>query len=79
MRKLRALIPALLILVACSCRGPDPILVKAQRATYDAVAPDYLTYVDADPALSTEQRERRRRTVETWRLRVETQEEALKR
>ena len=46
----------------------------ADRATYDAVAPEYAAYVANDATLSDEQRARRDRTVQTWRLRLETAE-----
>jgi 4-amino-4-deoxy-L-arabinose transferase-like glycosyltransferase len=48
--------------------------VAADRATYDAVAPEYRAYVANDPALDAEQRARRERTVEVWRLRLEDAE-----
>jgi hypothetical protein len=44
--------------------------VKADRLTYDAIAPEYLRYVDADPGLTQEQKDRRHRTVDTWNLRI---------
>jgi hypothetical protein len=47
---------------------------QADRATYDAVAPEYAAYVAGDAKLTSEQRERRNRTVEMWRLRVEDEE-----
>lgn len=47
---------------------------QADRATYDAVAPEYAAYVASDPRLTVEQRERRNRTVEMWRLRLEDEE-----
>lgn len=64
--------PLLLLLVACcacltSCAGgPDLLFVSASRAAHDAIAPEYLHYVDADPALTQEQRDRRRATVTRW-------------
>jgi hypothetical protein len=52
----------------------DGAFAQADRATYDAVAPEYSAYVAADPKLDDEQRARRNRTVETWRLRVEDEQ-----
>jgi 4-amino-4-deoxy-L-arabinose transferase-like glycosyltransferase len=48
---------------------------QADRATYDAVAPEYAAYVAGDPKLTVEQRERRNRTVEMWRLRVQDEQQ----
>lgn len=53
------------ILSSCQA-GPDPTFVAASRATHDAVAPEYLRYVDADQALTKEQRDRRHATVARW-------------
>jgi hypothetical protein len=52
----------------------DDAYAQADRATYDAVAPEYSAYVAADTKLDEEQRARRNRTVETWRLRVEDEQ-----
>jgi hypothetical protein len=45
--------------------------VKADRLTFDVIAPRYLRYVEADPALDQEKKDRRKRTVESWRLRLD--------
>jgi hypothetical protein len=64
--------------LAISCSGCattlDGAFARADRATYDAVAPEYAAYVAGDPKLTAEQRERRHRTVELWRLRVEDEQ-----
>lgn len=52
----------------------DEAYARADRATYDAVAPEYAGYVASDPKLTVEQRERRNRTVALWRLRVQDEE-----
>jgi len=44
---------------------------QAELDTYNAIAPEYSAYVEADPALTAEQKQRRLDTVETWRRRVE--------
>ena len=56
--------------------SPSAAYVAADRATFQAVAPEYAAYVDADPALAEDERARRGRTIETWRLRVEAGEGA---
>lgn len=60
----------------CGCATPEAAFVRAERATYQAVAPEYVAYVEADPALSDEEKERRRRTVRTWDLSIRQHEAA---
>jgi hypothetical protein len=68
--------PILLLLPLSQCTGcaaltqPPPDYVAADRATYEAVAPEYARYVDADPGLDTEQKARRARTVAAWEARI---------
>ena len=78
MKNRRSLLPLLICVLALfllpSCVGPDPTFVAASRATHDAVAPEYVHYVDADPALTAEQRARRRETIDRWREAIESRE-----
>jgi hypothetical protein len=74
---LLALIAGAIIGSASGCAdlvGPAGSYVSADRATYDAIAPEYQQYVSADPSLDPEQRQRRTRTVELWRRRLESAE-----
>lgn len=48
--------------------------VAADRATYEALAPKYLEYVQGDDSLDSDEKKRRERTVTTWRLRLEQAE-----
>ena len=72
--------PILLLLPLTQCNGcaalqpPAPDYVAADRATYDAVAPEYAAYVHADPGLDEEDRERRDRTIATWDARIRAAE-----
>lgn len=59
---------ALSLVASCS---PPAEYVSADMDTYKAIAPEYLAYVQADPALSMEQKDRRVRTADAWRIRVE--------
>ena len=61
--KLSVLLPLLLF---CGCAGPS----QSEQDTYQAVAPEYLIYVERDPGLTEPQKQNRRDTVETWRLRA---------
>ena len=71
---------SLLLLLSLDCTGcsvlnpPQGTYLAADRATYDAVAPEYAAYVANDQQLDDEERARRRRTLETWRLRLESTE-----
>ena len=58
---------------ACAA-GPDPTFVLAARDTLNAVAPEYLRYVDSDPALSQEQRDRRHRTIGRFEEAIKSRE-----
>jgi len=49
----------------CGCSAPASFVV-AERATFRAVAPEYLEYVDADPKLNAKQKQSRRDTVAVW-------------
>jgi hypothetical protein len=69
--RLVLLLPLLALLPACR---PGAGYVKADRLTFDAVAPSYSAYVASDQALSSEQRERRQRTIDSWRARLEQAE-----
>jgi hypothetical protein len=72
-----AIVLALLLLSAPGCAtltAPQGPYVASDRATYDAIAPEYRAYVATDPNLNPEQRARRERTLETWRLRLEDAE-----
>lgn len=68
--------PILLLLPLSQSSGcssfqlPSPDYVAADRATYDAVAPEYAAYVHADPSLADEEKVRRDRTVATWDARI---------
>lgn len=57
----------MLLLAGCT---PGQTYVQADRATYEAVAPEYRTYVESDSTLSLDQQQRRIRTLETWELRT---------
>jgi len=59
---------ALSLVASCS---PPAEYVSADMDTYKAISPEYLNYVQADPGLSMDQKDRRIRTVDAWRIRVE--------
>lgn len=61
-------------LSAVGCAGVPKEYVNADRATFEAVAPDFVEYVENDPDLSANQKRVRKSTIETWRIRIEAAE-----
>ena len=74
--------PILLLLPLSQSTGcsafqlPAADYVAADRATYEAVAPEYGAYVRADGSLDPEQKARRDRTVASWDARIRAAEGA---
>lgn len=73
MRK-RTLMALLAALALTGCAQTSSLYLQADRATYDAVAPEYLDYVAADESLSPEDVNTREATITSWRKRVEAHE-----
>lgn len=66
--------------IFCSgCVAPDPTFVAAVRASHDAIAPEYLRYVEADQALDEAARQRRRATVARWDEAIRSREPEARR
>lgn len=64
-------LPIVALLALTSCSGVSDVYTAADRATFDAVAPEYSAYVQADAALDEASKATRLRTIETWRLRLD--------
>lgn len=65
----------LILFALASCTPSHPYTV-ADRETFNAIAPDYQTYVTGDAALSQPQKELKLLVIETWRMRLEAAEGA---
>lgn len=65
------------LLLAAGCTLPPAAFVSAERAAHDAIAPEYTAYVQADPALTQEQKDRRLRTVALWLQAIQAAEQAV--
>lgn len=77
-QQLLILLPLLLVMGGCQwISPPNELYVKADRATFEAIAPEYRGYVEKDLSLTIDQQQRRYRTIETWRLRIESGERAI--
>ena len=69
--KKTALLVALALLTGCEGISVADAYVKADRLTYDAIAPSYQAYVQADDQLDAAAKQSRMRLLETWKLRIE--------
>lgn len=75
-----SLLSVALLWTAGCCSTTDLIradYTAADRATFDAVAPNYLNYVEHDDSLDADEKKRRERTITTWRLRLEQAEKPI--
>jgi hypothetical protein len=59
-----------------ACSPVSRLYVEADRATFDAVAPEYLGYVQADPMLGSDQRNDRLETIRSWEARLDQANES---
>ena len=64
---------AVLALLLAGCAGPQEF-VGAQRAYFEAIGPEYKSYVQADPELTEEQKRRRMLTLRTWEISIRAEE-----
>jgi hypothetical protein len=66
------LLPLLLIpfITGCANLSVPADWVKAERKTYDAIAPEYVDYVAADARLSATQKANRQNDVKSWESRI---------
>ena len=53
------------------CSTVSNTYLSADRATYQAVGPEYLNYVRSDSSLSESQKQIRIGTVESWQKRID--------
>ena len=64
-------IAALVLLSSCEGISVADAYVQADQLTYDAIAPSYRAYVQADEKLDAPSKASRMRLLETWKLRIE--------
>lgn len=70
-----------LFVVACLLSGCGSIAkeyVAADRATYEAIAPEYRKYVEADESLDDDGKKLRLANSDSWKYRLEQAEKAGK-
>lgn len=68
---MKKLIVAALAVFATSCVCPD----EAEKATFDVIHPAHMEYVLTDDKLDQEAKERRVRLLESWRAKVEAEQQ----
>jgi predicted lipoprotein len=64
-------VAALALLAGCEGISVADAYVQADQLTYDAIAPSYRAYVEADEKLDAASKQSRMRLLETWQLRIE--------
>jgi predicted lipoprotein len=69
-------VAALALLTGCEGISVADAYVKADRLTYDAIAPGYRAYVEADEKLDAASKQSRMRLLDTWKLRIEANTKA---
>jgi hypothetical protein len=57
------------LLLLCGC-SLSSMYVTADRATYEAIAPEYQSYIDEDVGLTADQKARRVATLAAWHARI---------
>jgi hypothetical protein len=67
----------LAVLSLSACTAPVPFVV-ASRATYDAIAPEYLAYIEADANLAESSKQTRRNTLARWHEAIDAEEKAVR-
>ena len=78
MRKFIIMVPAFLLMVGCGTTTFNAKYVQADRSTYNAISPEYTRYLEGDDSLDDAAKARRFRTIESWKRRIESAEETLK-
>lgn len=68
LKRVSSVVLALALLPACT---PHQAFVNAERAVYDAVAPEYKAYFESDVKLSPEQVLIRQQMLDAWLLSLE--------
>ncbi len=64
-------VAALMLLSGCEGISVADAYVAADRATYNAIAPGYRAYVEADEKLDAPSKASRMRLLKTWEMRLD--------
>ena len=75
MKRLAPLAACLLLLSSCNGLSVAGAYLEADRLTYNAIAPKYKAYVEADATLDADTKRLRLNVLTTWNMRLEAQEQ----
>jgi hypothetical protein len=67
---MKSLLPLFFLPLFASCSAVSDAYLRADEATYRAVAPDYARYLTADPNLTPLDRSAALTTLDLWRARI---------
>lgn len=67
-----------LAVASSGCAGLNEQYVTSDRATYAAIAPEYVIYVMKDPKLDDDQKEIRLNTILSWKAKLDEAEKQLR-
>ena len=71
MKRLAPLAALALLFSSCEGLSVADAYVAADRATFDAIAPEYRSYVEADASLDEPSKASRLRLLTSWKMRLE--------
>lgn len=63
-----------LLIAGCTGCTPGKAYIEADRATFDAIAPEYLELIESSGKFDEAKIQRRKDTVESWRRRIDAAE-----
>lgn len=69
--KLTSLTIFALLITGCTSLNVQKDYVAADRATYSAVAPEYVAYINSDTSLSSDDKALKLDTIRLWNLRLQ--------
>lgn len=70
MRKALFLLAVAMVVAGCSSADMKAY-IEADKLTYDALAPEYLELVNESDKLDKDQKGRRKKLIETWKMRID--------
>lgn len=65
---------ALILLTMSGCASIDKVYVAADRATYEAIAPRYLNYLENDDSIRSWERDLYKELTKSWMERIQEAE-----
>jgi len=66
------------VMLSAGCCSVPKVFWDGEQAVYNALAQEYVVYVEGDTSLSDEQVEDRKRTIRAWRFSLDKAEKVAK-